>query len=228
MSDSRATPSRRILLLNPNSTASATDRMAVAARAALGPGWTVETATNPDAPPIIADPDGLRRAVRSVPALFRDGLDPAEGVILSAFLDPGLAELAALLPVPVVGIAAAAMDAAAAHGRFTIVTTTSGLRQAIEELAESYGHGDRLTRVLTTEGDPATVMGDPDRLRAALADLIDRAVAEDRPDAVVIGGGPLADAARSLAEAAPVPVIEPVPAAARAIRRRLAGTGDVA
>ena len=44
---------------------------------------------------------------------------------------------------------------------------------------------------------------------------IRQAVRDDGAEAVVVGGGPLADAARALAATSPVPFIEAVPAAVR-------------
>ncbi|NQW08536.1 MAG: aspartate/glutamate racemase family protein [Alphaproteobacteria bacterium] len=218
-----ATGGRRICLLNPNSTAAATDRMAAIARATLGSDWTVETSTTPDSPAIIVDEHGLRRATAAVVALFEDGLDPLDGVIVSAFLDPGVTELKALLAVPVVGIAGAAMAEAARHGRFAIASTTPDLDAAIGRLVAYYGYSEQLAGIHTTKGDPHEVMGDPVRLEAALETLVREVLAQNDVSAIVIGGGPLADAARALAARSPVPIIEPVPAAARALARLLAG-----
>jgi len=195
--------------------------MAAIARETLGAGWTVDETTNPDAPAIITEPAGLARATASTLGLFETGLDPLDGVILSAFLDPGRLELGARLSVPVVGIAEAAMAEAAAPGRFAVLATTPDLAAEIRRLAEAYGHGDRLAGIVGTKGEPHAVMADPDRLQAALRELMTEAVDRLSVDAVIIGGGPLADAARALAAEAPVPVIEPVPAAARWMRTRL-------
>lgn len=209
-----------VRLINPNSSAAATVRMAAVLRETLGAGWTVAETTNPDAPPVIVDPPGLARASRSVAALFRDGLDPLDGVVVSAFVDPALEALRAMLAVPVVGIAEAAMAEAARHGRFAILSTTPALGDAIAALAAGYGHGDALAGIVGSDDDPQALMGDPARLAATLAALMERAVVLGAA-AVTVGGGPLADAARALARDAPVPVVEPVPAAARALARRI-------
>ena len=208
----------RILLLNPNSTRASTDLMGDFAQAALGPDWTVRLKTNEDAPPIITDLAGAERATASLLKLFRQGLDPCEGVILSAFLDPGLADLRAMLDVPVVGIAEAAMQAAGRHGRFAILSTTPDLNEHLRALAVVYGEGDRLVDILRIKGDPYTVMGDPDLLLATLREMLTEATETLDVDAVIVGGGPLAQAARALGEEARLPIIEPVPAAALALK----------
>ncbi|MFY9238872.1 MAG: aspartate/glutamate racemase family protein [Roseovarius sp.] len=58
-------------------------------------------------------------------------------------------------------------------------------------------------------------------LDEALATAIAAAIADGGAEAVVIGGGPLAEAARALASRTPVPLIEPVPAAVRLSLERL-------
>jgi Asp/Glu/hydantoin racemase len=91
---------------------------------------------------------------------------------------------------------------------------------SIAATASVHGHigfaGTWLTR-----GEPAALMADPAALRAALHAACLAAIAESGADALVIGGGPLAVAARALAGAVPVPLIEPVPAAVRLSIARL-------
>ena len=58
-----------------------------------------------------------------------------------------------------------------------------------------------------------------------LYELIRRTVRDDSAEAVVVGGGPLADAARTLAPTSPVPLIEPVPAAVRRLVAALSQDG---
>lgn len=193
--------------------------MAAFAQDILGASWTVVPGTNTDAPPIITESVGLARATKSTIALFEGGYDPLDGVIVSAFIDPGLEWLKTHLKVPAVGIAQAAMDEAAGHGRFVILSTTPGLAGAMTGLVDRYGHAGGCAGIIGIEGDPYTVMSDPARLLQELSVLLDRAVTELSADAVIVGGGPLVDAARQLSATAPVPLIEPVPAAARSIRR---------
>ena len=212
----------RVALINPNTNAETTAVMTDIALAAAPTGWTIEGLTAPFGPPLIAEPMALARAADAVLALAPTlaGFDAA---IVAAFGDPGRAALARLWKRPVVGIAEAGMAEAASlsGGRFSVVTTTSGLKDAIRDVAIDYGWGPALASIRTTSGDAAGLMADPARLEAALADLIRKAIAEDGARAVVIGGGPLAKAARALARRFSVPVIAPIPAAVRALEARL-------
>ncbi len=214
----------RILLINPNATEYVTERMAVAVREELGPDWYVEEMTNTGAPSIITDDAGLELATNLMIEAFDKGRDPLDGVIVAAFGDPALQELKAKLSVPVVGIAESGMLEAAEYGSFAIVTPTPDLFDPINGLAERYGVRDRLAVQLTTKTDAYVLMSQPEALVKTLREMIDEVVARGDVNAVVIGGGPLADAAKALAaNNPPCPIVGPVPAAARRIRKMIKG-----
>jgi Asp/Glu/hydantoin racemase len=112
-------------------------------------------------------------------------------------------------------------EAAAGGRRFAVVTTTPDLRASIAETARRYGHAN-FAGTWTTQSDPAALTADPEALRAALEAECARAIRVGGAEAIVIGGGPLAEAARALSSACPVPLIEPLPASVRLILARLA------
>lgn len=114
------------------------------------------------------------------------------------------------------------MLVAAGVGRYSIVTTTPGLSEMMRTLAFDYGAGERLASIVATVGDPVATMRDPTLLLFALEDACWRAIRADGAQAIIIGGGPLATAARMLAGRFPVPLIEPVPCAVRRVRMLLA------
>jgi Asp/Glu/hydantoin racemase len=160
-------------------------------------------------------------AENAVLALLQAGAaEGYDGVIIAAFGDPGLARAKALLPIPVTGIAEAGMLAAAEGGRrFAVVTTTPNLAAPIAERAAGYGLAECFGGVHVTPGDPPALMADPEALDAALFAACQTAIAAGAR-AIVIGGGPLAVAARRLSGRVPVPLIEPVVAAVRLAERR--------
>jgi Asp/Glu/hydantoin racemase len=212
----------RILLLNPNTSASTTARMVEIAKAAAPPGVTVEGLTAPFGAPLITDPDALAIAAGAVGAALEALSAMPDGVIVAAFGDPGLEAARETLLCPVIGIAEASMAAARRSGRFGVATTTPDLAGAIAEKARGYGHGDRFTGVRLTPGDPATLMADPAALTAALAEACRQCVEADGAEAVIIGGGPLASAARQLRDLLAMPITEPVPEAVRLLCQRIA------
>lgn len=205
---------RRLVLLNPNTNAATTAAMVAIAQEAAGLDATVEGVSAPFGAALITTPEELALGAEAVAAACGTlAANPPDGLIVSAFGDPGLETARQHLSIPVAGIAEAAMWAAAAHGRFGIVTTTPALVASIEGLARLYGFGEALASVRLTTGDPAATMRDPETLLAALELACHEAIEYDSVDAIVIGGGPLAAAARQLARRLPVPVIEPIPAA---------------
>ena len=186
----------RLLLVNPNTSTATTDAMLAIARDAAPGGVVVEGATARSGVPLITTEAALAAAAAAVLDVPRPaGLD---GIIIAAFGDPGLDALRRTQGVPVTGIAEAAMAEAARHGRFVVVTTTPGLAASIARLAGRYGHGAAFAGVRLTPGDPSGLMADPARLLTALAAACGDAMRCDGASAVVIGGGPLATAARAL------------------------------
>jgi allantoin racemase len=100
----------RLLLINPNTTAATTAAMVEIARQEAAGGTVIDGLTAPSGAPLITDEAALEEAGRAAvslgPAILADG---PNGVIVSAFGDPGLHALRAVLPMPVTGIAEAGM-----------------------------------------------------------------------------------------------------------------------
>ena len=206
----------RLALVNPNTSAATTEAMLAIARRAAPAGIEMVGLTAPFGAPLIATEAALAEAGRAVASL--SPRIAADGVIVAAFGDPGLDELRLRLGVPVTGIGEAAFLAAAGR-RAVVVTTTPGLAPAIRGMARCYGYDD--VPVVLTPGRPDRLMAEPRTLLAALLDACREAIRLHGPEALIIGGGPLAEAARALRHLVPVPLIEPVPAAVVLASRRI-------
>ncbi|MEV7792017.1 aspartate/glutamate racemase family protein [Streptomyces sp. NPDC087512] len=218
-----------VVLINPNTSRATTDMMAAIAGRTLraGDGHEVLGVTVTEGPAMLVSEDALLAAAPRVLDAARRVLDGPVGervraFVVGAFGDPGVEELRAWAGVPVVGIAEAAMAEAAADGRrFGVATTTPGLTAAIDARAGRLGWSGQYTGVRVTPGDPLRLAARPDVMRERLADAVGACVTEDGAEAVVIGGGPLGEAAEALRHRFPVPVVGPVPAACRTVRRLL-------
>jgi Asp/Glu/hydantoin racemase len=218
-------PAGLLLLVNPNTSAPTTARMVEIAAACAPAGFRVAGLTARFGAPLITDAAALATARQAVAALAPAVDAAAVGVIVSAFGDPGREELARALTIPVVGIGEAGIAEAAAGDRpFAIVTTTPRLVPSIDRRVAELGHAGAYRGVFLTGGDPEALTADPQKLTEALAEATRLAIAHGAA-AVVIGGGPLAVAARALAAHFPVPIIEPIPAAVRAVVRRIEERG---
>lgn len=218
-----------VALINPNTNEATTAMMAAIARRTLRPeeGYDVRGVTVAAGPPMLVDEEVLRASAGHVldaaeRLLAGPAGDRVAAFVVSAFGDPGVEELRARTSVPVVGIAEAAMREAGADGRrFGIATTTPGLAAAIDARVTRLGWSARYTGIRLTPGDPRQLAATPAEMTERLAEAVDRCVREDGAEAVVIGGGPLGEAAEALRHRFPVPVIGPVPAAAGEVHRLL-------
>jgi Asp/Glu/hydantoin racemase len=172
---------KRIVLVNPNTNAATTAVMVAIAREHLAPGVKLEGATATIGAPLITNENQLRIAVEAVVAMAPLLAEKSNGVIVSAFGDPGVDPLRGLLSVPVAGIAESAMREAAAGGRrFAIVTTTPALAPAIAVRTERLGLARQLTSIRITDGPLDALMADNIRLVAALSRAARLAIAEGR------------------------------------------------
>jgi Asp/Glu/hydantoin racemase len=207
----------RLILVNPNTSSMTTEAMLALARGAAPAGMSIDGMTVPFGASLITDEAALATATEAVVALGPTLADAAvDGVIVAAFGDPGLARLRRTLACPVTGLAEAGMAEAARGGRpFAIVTTTPDLAVSIRQMAEAYGHGDVFRGVRLTDEDPRLLMSDAGRLTEALRTACLCAIRETGAQAIVVGGGPLAVAARALKRNFEVPIIEPILAAVR-------------
>jgi len=214
---------RRILLINPNSSAATTAMMAGIAQAAAAGACEITGATARRAPPMIVEPDALAAAADEVVEMAVSNDGRYDGFIVAAFGDPGLAEVQERCRTPAVGIAESAFREASAGGRrFGIATTTPALKTAIDQRVALLGLSAQYTGLRITSEDPMELVKDKDRLRGALADAVRHCISEDGAEAVIIGGGPLGEAARELKPMFSIPIVPPIPAAIRAILAILA------
>ncbi|GGS96824.1 hydantoin racemase [Streptomyces tanashiensis] len=148
---------------------------------------------------------------------------PTSGTLTSGTLTSGtLTSGAPTSGIPVVGIGEAALLEAAAGGTpFGIATTTPLLADAIHARVNALGLADRYTGLRLTAGAPERLSADPELLLDRLERAVRACAERDGARAVVIGGGPLGEAAEALHARCAVRVVAPIPAACRAITRLL-------
>ncbi|MDN5000927.1 aspartate/glutamate racemase family protein [Bradyrhizobium sp. GCM10027634] len=215
-----ASSPHRILLINPNSKAATTAMMVAIAKSAAADVFDIIGATATRAPQMIVSADALEAAASEVDEIARAHQNFCDGIIVSAFGDPGLAAIRAALKMPAVGIGESSMLEAAEGGRrFGVATTTPLLKAKIDAMPDALGIRSFYTGSRFAEGDPLELMRDPPRLRGALAGTVEACIVHDRAEAVIIGGGPLGEAARDLQSMFSVPVIAPVPSAVARMMR---------
>lgn len=202
---------RKIVLINPNTSARTTAMMAGIARTYLPAGFAVEALTAETGVAMIVNPQELAASVRGVVTMGLSAAASADGIIVGAFGDPGLEQLRQNLVIPVTGLCEASMlDASIGARRFAIATVTPLLVESFAEKARNLGLSHLYAGTRLTEGDPIALAQDPERLHAALLDATRKCFEEDGAEAVIIGGGPLGQAAMRLQQELSAPVIAPI------------------
>ncbi len=206
----------RILIVNPNTTVSMTEKAAAAARAVAGHGTEIIAATSKSGPASI---EGHYDGAIAVPGLLteiRDGQAAgAQAAIIACFDDTGLDAARALADMPVLGLCeSAVVTAALLAQRFTVVTTLERSRVLIENLIRHYGMGGR-AKVRAADIPVLQLENEGSGAIHKLKRQIERALEEDGAEAIVLGCAGMADLARSLQREYDVPVIDGVAAAVK-------------
>ncbi|ANL47694.1 Asp/Glu/hydantoin racemase protein [Rhizobium phaseoli] len=206
----------RILIVNPNTTASMTEKAATAARAVAASGTEIIAATSRMGPVSI---EGHYDGALAIPGLLSElkerqaaGYDAA---VIACFDDTGLEAARSFADVPILGLCESAIATAGFLAqRFTVVTTLERSRVLIDNLVRRYGMGARAKvrasdiPVLELEEAASGAIG---KLRAE----IERALEEDGAEAIVLGCAGMTDLARQLQEIYGVPVVDGVSAAVK-------------
>jgi allantoin racemase len=205
----------RLLIVNPNSTVSMTAEIGAAARAAAGRGTEI-VAVNPIGGPFSIESDEDEQ--RCLPGLLAEvrqaatSADPPDAYVIACFGDPGLERVRAIVDAPVLGIAQAAMHAAAlTAGSFSVVTSMSATVPTAWALAKTYTPSQCLgvhacdIPVLRIDSDPTTI--------EPIGDLCEKALAQDESRAIVLGCAAMAKFAGPLIKRLGVPVVDGVVAA---------------
>lgn len=200
-----------ILIINPNSTASMTREIEVAAMKKALPGTTI-TAVNPlTGPPSI---QGLKDGAACLPGLYAlfdqmvGGQSDYDFVIIACFDDTGLGKLKATSRIPVIGIGEAAFHAATLLGSsFSTVTSLSVSIPVIEQNITQYGYANRSAKVRACE---VPVLDIGSGAAEAISIEAQKAKAEDDCDVIVLGCAGMASLAPDLEEKLGLPVIDGV------------------
>lgn len=210
---------RQLLVINPNTSHSVSALLQTHAQAAAGPQVQVKTVTARFGAPYIACEASYAVASHALldrwAAALQDSPQPPDAVLIGCFGDPGLLALRQGSAAPVTGLAEAAFSAAAALGRFAVVTGGERWKPMLERLAYSLGHASALTGIHTVAPSGAELARDPRAAVALLTRACQEAVAQWDVQSLVLGGAGLAGLAALIQPYVNVPVIDSVLAGTR-------------
>ncbi len=204
----------RILVLNPNTSAEITERLAAAAKAAAAEGTIVTTATATRGVPYISTRAEAQIGGAIALEMLADRYRDHDAAIIAAFGDPGLFGARELFDIPVVGMAEASMLTACMLGRrFAIVTFARALGPWYQECVDMHGLAGRCAGIRMLD-DPFESIGDvQDEKEGLLAELAEKAALDLEADSIILAGAPLASLAARVRDKIPVPVVDQMAAA---------------
>ncbi len=204
-----------IYVINPNSSAAVTDRIAWAARDAwAGDDPAVHCVTLEDGPPGIITAQHILDVTPMVSAFVQDRSPRASAFVIACFSDPGAAAARAVTTRPVIGIGEAGLTEARAVGSIGIVAISSGAKQRHYDYYRLLGFesdvcGERAIDLTPLDsGDEKLSFG---RIVDAAAALRDK----DGAAAVVLGCAGMSQLRARVEAAVGIPVIDPCAAAVR-------------
>jgi allantoin racemase len=198
----------RLLLLNPNTSASITALLEAAARPAAAAGTEIVAMTAGRGVPYIASRTEAAVAAVEVLELLAEHHAGFDAAIIAAFADPGLGAARESFPIPVVGLAEAGMLTACMLGaKFGIVTFNRSLEAWYQECVAWHGLGGRCAGVFAAPGGFASIETVAAEKEDGLVALAQEAVAAGA-DVIVLAGAPLSGLAARVRERVPVPVVD--------------------
>jgi len=198
----------RLLIVNPNTTASMTEKAAIAARAVARPGTEI-IATNPKDGP--ASIQGFHDVAMCLPGLLAEvsRFDDIDAVIIACFDDTGLDAARCAVDVPVLGIGEAAFHAASMLScRFSVVTTLARSVPGIEANLVRYGLMARCTGVRASDIPVLDLEADDSGTYGRLSKEVRSAIEEDHAEAVVLGCAGMTELTKRLEAEHGAPMID--------------------
>lgn len=208
----------KIKVINPNTTASMTQKISKAARAVVASGTEI-IACNPASGPVSIEGyyDEALSVVGLLEEIKKGEAEGIDGYVIACFGDPGLLAARELTRSPVIGIAEAAMHTASfiATG-FSIVTTLSRTRIIAQHLVENYGMS-RFCRNIRAIDLPVLELEVDSNARKIITKECRQALIEDCSGAIVLGCSGMADLATQISQDIDAPVIDGVSAAVKMV-----------
>jgi allantoin racemase len=210
---------KRLLLINPNTSESVTRQLGLAAAPLTPPEGQVLLRTARFGLPYISSEYGLALAGHAVLDVFNAAMsEPVRPnvVLLGCFGDPGLLALREHAGLPVAGLAEAAMREAAERGRYAIVTGGAAWVPMLRRLAWSLDLLEPLAGIVTVEPTGAELAADPAMAGRVLRQACAEAAALPGVQSMVIGGAALAGWAARLQPEFGLPLLDSVDCGLRA------------
>lgn len=198
---------RRIAVVNSNSSALVTEQLADTVAPALLPGTVADFVNPVDGPAGIDTPLDVAVSGAQTALLVQSMRDDYDAFVVACGNDPGLAAARSVTARPVVGIAEAGLLQACAMGdTFSVAVLAPGKAAPMRSLVRSYGLDGRLASIVAARTSSRAAAADPDGLLGQLVAACHEQ-ADALGDVVVLTGSVMGRVAPDLAAAIGRPVV---------------------
>lgn len=208
-----------ITIINPNSTATMTDAMVIAAEQAA-PTLRFEGWTSENGPPSIQGfEDGETATPHLLTLVEQAASNGTDGIIIGCFDDTALRDAAQLAPCPVIGIGQTAYHFAAIRNwRFSVVTTLPVSVPVLEANIRDQGLNPFLAKVRASDVPVLELESNAMQASQAIRQEAIEAAEQDDISAVILGCAGMVQVVKDVQSALSIEVIDPVACAARCMR----------
>ena len=206
---------RRLLVINPNTSASVSALVQHHVQLAAGPEVQVDTVTARFGAPYIACEASYAVAGHALlDAWAADQCNTAirkpDAVLIACFGDPGLWALRESSAAPVTGLAEASFLQASQQGGFAVVTGGAAWKPMLQRLAMGLGVYEHVVDIHTVAPSGVELANDPQAAIRLLAQACVNVAKQPGVHSIVLGGAGLAGMAAAVQPYVPVPVIDSV------------------
>jgi allantoin racemase len=206
----------RILVVNANTSAIVTEKVAAQARTCATPGTEIVAVTGTFGARVIGSRAEHAIGEHSTVALVSQHASGCDAVVIAVSYDTGLRAARELLAVPVVGMTEAGLlTACMLGGRIGVVTFGARVLPLYHELVASYGLSSRIAGWRTLESTAAYQSGAHAALDAELVAAANDLVERDGAETVLLAGAVMAGVPARLQPQVPVPLIDGIACAVR-------------
>ena len=216
---------KRLLIINPNTTQSVSDKLDAIAKQVCGLDVQIRTVTASfGAPYIDSEASYAVAAHATLEAMKAELLDvntAPHSILIACFGDPGLLALRESTDLPITGLAEAAFMEAAKFGRFAIVTGGARWKPMLERHAYMLGFDAALAGIHTVQPSGLQLAQDPAAAKILLTEACKTALREFNAQVVILGGAGLAGMAASIQSQVDAPIIDSVLAGVRLAAKRM-------
>ena len=206
----------KILLYNPNTSVSITEKLYETAKLVISSETTLIPKTAEKGFPYISTKVEAQITGTLVLEKIAEIHSQYDAIIIAAFGDPGLVPAKTLFNTPIIGLGEAAMLSACLFGKkFSIISFTNAMSSWYEESVELLGLQSRYAGFRAIDGVNLTIDKIQSLQKKSLIESANNAINIDGGEVVVFAGAPLSGFKKIVQKEISVPVIDCAEAAVK-------------